>query len=66
MKKHRLFSLFLSALILVSCGGAAGNPSVTTGDSETTTEPIETTSPEYIYPDKDFEGHEFVFLNQEL
>ena len=64
MKKHRLFSLILSALILTSCGGAASDPTVTSDTPETTTEPIET-DPEYIYPDKDYGGHEFVFLNLE-
>ena len=64
MKKHRLFSLILSALILTSCGGAASDPTVTSDTPDTTTEPIET-DPEYIYPDKDYGGHEFVFLNLE-
>ena len=58
MKKHRLFSLILSALILTSCGGAAADPAVTSDTPDTTTEPIET-DPEYIYPDKDYGGHEF-------
>ena len=64
MKKHRLFSLILSALILASCGSAAFDPTVTSDTPDTTTEPIET-DPEYIYPDKDYGGHEFVFLNLE-
>ena len=37
MKKHRLFSLILSALILTSCGGAAADPTVTSDTPETTT-----------------------------
>lgn len=40
MKKHRLFSLILSALILTSCGGAASDPTVTSDTPDTTTEPI--------------------------
>ena len=62
MKKHRLFSLILSALVLASCGSATADPNVTAETPETTTEAPET-EPEYIYPDKDYEGHEFVFLN---
>ena len=64
MKKHCLFSLILSALILVSCGSAASDPTVTSDTPDTTTEAAET-EPEYIYPDKDYGGHEFVFLNLE-
>ena len=65
MKKPQIISMFLLTALLVSCGQTAGEDPVTTASDSTVTEPVET-EPEYIYPDEDFEGHEFVFLNQAL
>ena len=65
MKKPQIISMFLLTALLVSCGQTAGEDPVTTVSDSTVTEPVET-EPEYIYPDEDFEGHEFVFLNQAL
>ena len=64
MKKYALSALILSAAILVSCGSNAVDTKVTTSP-EATNEPV-TTTPEYVYPEKDYEGHEFVFLNQDV
>lgn len=65
MKKSRFISAISSILlcaIAVSCGQTGVNPVSETTLPDTTTAPE--TDPEYIYPDKTFDGHEFVILNQ--
>ena len=67
--KNRIISavlLFAAVFGLASCQGQTDNGTQTTSvsDSETTTAPE--TEPEYIYPDEDYEGYEFTFLNQAL
>lgn len=65
MKKQKLVSLFLLSALLASCGQSAGDAIQSSSAGTDTTEPPET-EPEYVYPDEDYGGYEFVFLNQEL
>lgn len=64
--KHCKFSVLLAGVMLfsASCGNSASKPVESSGQSETSTSAAETT-PEYVYPDADYEGHEFVILNQD-
>ena len=64
--KKTITAILLCTLILttVSCGSEpTKTPDNTVTDSAESTPEIQTD--DYNYPDKDFEGHEFVFLNVE-
>ena len=64
MKKLTALLLFALILSQISCGEAAVQDESTSGES--TSESLsETTADDYDYPDKKFDGHEFVFLNVE-
>ena len=63
----RKFTLILAALLLLtytSCGSGTTDPVETTSSGETTT--VEETKDEYVFPELDMGGKEFVMLQRDV
>ena len=67
MKRKSVLSLILCYLLLAGCAGGNQTETEVTENTTDTAASSETTAPAiaYDYPDKDYEGYEFVFLNQD-
>lgn len=67
MKRKSVLTLILCCLLLAGCAGGNQTETEVTENTTDTAASSETTAPAiaYDYPDKDYEGYEFVFLNQD-